>query len=29
MVENSLLPHPTKYVSALRDPPEELAKIVA
>ena len=28
MVENSLLPHPTKYVSALRDPPEELAKIV-
>ncbi len=29
MVENSLLPHPTKYISALRDPPEELAKIVA
>lgn len=29
MVENSLLPHPTKYVSALRDPPEELAKIVS
>ena len=29
MVENSLLPHSTKYISALRDPPEELAKIVA
>jgi GTPase SAR1 family protein len=29
MVENSLLPHPTVYISALRDPPEELAKIVA
>jgi hypothetical protein len=29
MVENSLLPHPTKYISALRDPPEELARIVA
>ncbi len=28
MVENSLLPHPTVYISALRDPPEELAKIV-
>ena len=28
MVENSLLPHPTFYVSALRDPPEKLAKIV-
>jgi len=28
MVENSLLPHPTMYISALRDPPEELAKIV-
>jgi len=29
MVENSLLPHSTMYISALRDPPEELAKIVA
>jgi len=28
VVENSLLPHPTFYVSALRDPPEKLAKIV-
>jgi GTPase SAR1 family protein len=28
MVENSILPHPTKYISALRDPPENLAKIV-
>jgi GTPase SAR1 family protein len=28
-VENSILPHPTTYISALRDPPEELAKIVA
>jgi GTPase SAR1 family protein len=28
MVENSLLPHPTVYISALRDPPKELAKIV-
>jgi len=28
MVENSLLPYPTKYISALRDPPENLAKII-
>ena len=29
MVENSLLPHPTYYISAARDPPEKLVKIVA
>jgi GTPase SAR1 family protein len=29
MVENHILPHPTAYISALKDPPEELAKIVA
>jgi len=28
MVENSILPHPTAYISALRDPPEKLIKIV-
>jgi len=28
MVENSILPHPTKYISALRDPPENLVKII-
>ena len=28
MVENSLLPHITVYISAFRDPPEELVKIV-
>ncbi len=28
MVENSILPYPTVYISALRDPPEELAKLV-
>jgi GTPase SAR1 family protein len=29
MVENTLLPYPTYYISAAKDPPEELAKIVA
>ena len=28
MVENTFLPHPTKYISALRDPPENLVKII-
>jgi GTPase SAR1 family protein len=28
MVENSILPHPTTYISALRDPPENLVKII-
>jgi GTPase SAR1 family protein len=28
MVENSLLPHLTVYISALRDPPEKLVKII-
>jgi len=28
MVENSILPYPTKYISALRDPPENLVKII-
>jgi len=28
MVENNILPHPTVYISALRDPPENLAKII-
>ncbi|MFZ8839447.1 MAG: Rab family GTPase [Pyrobaculum sp.] len=29
MVENTLLPYDTYYISAANDPPEELAKIVA
>jgi len=28
MVENSILPHPTMYISALRDPPKKLEKVV-
>jgi GTPase SAR1 family protein len=28
MVENSILPYPSKYISALRDPPENLVKII-
>jgi hypothetical protein len=28
MVENSILPNPTFYISALRDPPENLVKII-
>jgi len=29
MVENTLLPYPTFYISAAKDPPEQLAEIVA
>ncbi len=29
MVENTALPYPTLYISAAKDPPEELMKIVA
>ena len=29
MVENTALPYPTYYISAVKDPPEELVKIVA
>jgi GTPase SAR1 family protein len=29
MVENTALPYPTYYISAAKDPPEELTKIVA
>ena len=28
MVENNIFPYPTKYISALRDPPENLVKII-
>jgi signal recognition particle receptor subunit beta len=28
MVENDILPHPTVYISALKDPPKKLLKIV-
>ena len=28
MVENSILPHSTFYISAIRDPPENLVKII-
>ncbi len=28
MVENYILPHPTYYVSAIKDPPEQLVKII-
>jgi GTPase SAR1 family protein len=29
MVENTLLPYPTYYISAVKDPPEQLIKIVS
>jgi len=28
IVENNILPHPTVYISAIRDPPEKLIKII-